>query len=899
MNILLNITYDTSFGEELVLNLITGREEGSIVTTPYRMHTNDGHVWKCDLNLGLETGTHIDYYYTVVRGETTVVRSEWVVEPHRLELTSMRGGPFVVYDHWLGIPSDSYLYSSAFTDCIRRRRMSPAPLVNYPVTARVKVRAPQLKGRERLVLVGSDLSLGAWNVADGVTMYEHNYNEWVADIDVTRLAGRTFEFKFVAVDVHDPGDLLWEDGMNRRIDLPDMKENQVVVYELDEAFFPIYDVRCAGTQVPVFSLRSRTSFGVGDFGDLKKMVDWISKTQQRVLQLLPINDTTTTHTWTDSYPYSCISIFALHPQYVDLNALPPIEDEAERQRFEALRQELNALPRIDYERVNNAKTEYLQILYGQEGKKVLASAEFKRFFDEAGIWLVPYAQYCYLREKYGTADFSRWPDHNHFDESERKALSGQRNVAFKNVAFYYYVQFILNTQMSEVHDYARSKGVILKGDIPIGVSRYGCDVWQEPRYFNLNGQAGAPPDDFSVNGQNWGFPTYNWDEMLKDGCRWWVRRFSNMAKFFDAYRIDHVLGFFRIWEIPVNAVHGLLGQFSPALGMTREEIEAYGLHFQEELFTEPFITDWVLDRMFGERADMVRQTYLEPTHDGRYRMKEEYNTQRKVEAAFADKTDQDDLNLRDGLYALISDVLFVRDHKDANKFHPRISVQFDFIYESLYDSDKYLFNKIYNDYYYRRNNQFWYREAMNKLSKIVEATRMLVCAEDLGMVPDCVSWVMNELKILSLELQSMPKDPHVRFGVLARNPYRSVCTISSHDTPTLRQWWDEDWTRTQDFFNNVLQKYGAAPHPLPGWLARDIISRHLLCPSMLCILTIQDWMSIDEGLRLADADAERINVPSNPHHYWRYRMHVNIEDLIEGHDFNQNITDLVKESGRM
>ncbi len=899
MNILLNITYDTSFGEELVLNLITGREEGSIVTTPYRMHTNDGHVWKCDLNLGLETGTHIDYYYTVVRGETTVVRSEWVVEPHRLELTSMRGGPFVVYDHWLGIPSDSYLYSSAFTDCIRRRRMSPAPLVNYPVTARVKVRAPQLRGRERLVLVGSDLSLGAWNVADGVTMYEHNYNEWVADIDVTRLAGRTFEFKFVAVDVHDPGDLLWEDGMNRRIDLPDMKENQVVVYELDEAFFPIYDVRCAGTQVPVFSLRSRTSFGVGDFGDLKKMVDWISKTQQRVLQLLPINDTTTTHTWTDSYPYSCISIFALHPQYVDLNALPPIEDEAERQRFEALRQELNALPRIDYERVNNAKTEYLQILYGQEGKKVLASAEFKRFFDEAGIWLVPYAQYCYLREKYGTADFSRWPDHNHFDESERKALSGQRNVAFKNVAFYYYVQFILNTQMSEVHDYARSKGVILKGDIPIGVSRYGCDVWQEPRYFNLNGQAGAPPDDFSVNGQNWGFPTYNWDEMLKDGCRWWVRRFSNMAKFFDAYRIDHVLGFFRIWEIPVNAVHGLLGQFSPALGMTREEIEAYGLHFQEELFTEPFITDWVLDRMFGERADMVRQTYLEPTHDGRYRMKEEYNTQRKVEAAFADKTDQDDLNLRDGLYALISDVLFVRDHKDANKFHPRISVQFDFIYESLYDSDKYLFNKIYNDYYYRRNNQFWYREAMNKLPKIVEATRMLVCAEDLGMVPDCVSWVMNELKILSLELQSMPKDPHVRFGVLARNPYRSVCTISSHDTPTLRQWWDEDWTRTQDFFNNVLQKYGAAPHPLPGWLARDIISRHLLCPSMLCILTIQDWMSIDEGLRLADADAERINVPSNPHHYWRYRMHVNIEDLIEGHDFNQNITDLVKESGRM
>ncbi len=118
-------------------------------------------------------------------------------------------------------------------------------------------------------------------------------------------------------------------------------------------------------------------------------------------------------------------------------------------------------------------------------------------------------------------------------------------------------------------------------------------------------------------------------------------------------------------------------------------------------------------------------------------------------------------NLRDGLYALISDVLFVRDNKNADLFHPRISVQFDFIYESLYDSDKAIFNRLYNDYFYRRNNQFWYFEAMKKLPRLVDATRMLVCAEDLGMVPDCVAWVMNELRILSLELQSMPKDPNI------------------------------------------------------------------------------------------------------------------------------------------
>ena len=225
-------------------------------------------------------------------------------------------------------------------------------------------------------------------------------------------------------------------------------------------------------------------------------------------------------------------------------------------------------------------------------------------------------------------------------------------------------------------------------------------------------------------------------------------------------------------------------------------------------------------------------------------------------------------------------------------------MQFDFIFESLYDSDKAIFNRLYNDYYYRRNNQFWYREAMKKLPKLVNATRMLVCAEDLGMVPDCVPWVMNELRILSLEIQSMPKDPHVRFGHLSRNPYRSVCTISTHDTPTLRQWWDEDWNRTQDYYNSMLYRRGPAPHPLPGWLARDIVSRHLTSPSMVCIISIQDWLSIDEKLRLPDENAERINIPANPKHYWRYRMHINIEDLIANTDFVANISELVTESGR-
>lgn len=890
MTVQFNIKYKVMFGEQIVANIQT--EEGELKLP---LETTDGERWVCDWCVESPEKSYT-YYYSVER-EGRAVKTEWLMIKHQLDVNAKKAAVYTLYDHWKAMPEDAFLYSSAFTDCINHQ----APQEMKPETGskivRLVVRAPQLRDGERLGVLGADKALGAWDVQKILPMTQHTYNEWVADIDATHLEGSHLEFKFVAFR-NAKNELLWETSMNRTVDLPEMKAGELVSYELDQAFFALYNRKLAGTQVPVFSLRTRKSAGIGDFGDLKTMIDFVASTGQKVLQLLPINDTTITHTWTDSYPYSCISVFAIHPQYADLHALPELKDAKARAEAEKTRAELNALDKIDYEKVNDFKINYLRQIFNQEGEKMMKTAEYKAFFQASELWLVPYAQYSYLRDKNGTADFNQWPDHQVWDEAERKVLAAPKTAAYKNVAFFYFVQFVLDRQMQEAHEHAKAKGVILKGDIPIGVNRNGCDVWTEPKYFNLNGQAGAPPDDFSANGQNWGFPTYNWFEMLKDGCQWWNRRFKNMARYFDAYRIDHVLGFFRIWEIPVHSVHGLLGQFAPALAMSREEIESYGLHFQEDRFTRPFITDWVLDRVFHERAGEVKEKYLDRLDDERYQMKPEVDTQRKVEALFADVTNEKELWLRDGLYALISDVLFVRDHTNPGVFHPRISAQLDFIYESLYDNDKAAFNRLYNDYFYRRNNQFWYQEAMKKLPKLVRATRMLVCAEDLGMVPDCVPWVMDELKILSLELQSMPKDPSVKFGHLSRNPYRSVCTISSHDMPTLRMWWDENIQRTQEYYNTMLYRQGSAPHPLPGWLASDIISRHLTSPSMLCILSIQDWLATDEALRLPDADAERINIPANPKHYWRYRMHLNIEDLAADKRFVQNITEMISQSGR-
>ena len=882
------LNYSTEFGQDLRLNIFDGK---AAEPTSYGMNTADGKTWQCDIEMK-KAPERADYFYSLDNSGHEE-RHEWQTVTHRIELNCKRAKEYTVYDRWIDIPQDSYLYSSAFTDCVNRRHHEEIKPTDYRKTLRLVVRAPQLRKGEHLLVCGEHSHMGNWQPDYAIRMYEHNYNEWIADLDREAFGDRKeTELKFIATD--DKGNTLWETGFNRKLALPEMKEGEVCIYEMDQAFFEIYDTKLAGTLIPVFSLRSKGSFGVGDFGDLKMMIDWIAETNQKVLQILPVNDTTSTHTWTDSYPYSAISIFAMHPQFADLRQLPAIKDKKKAEDYEALREELNALKQIDYERVNNAKTEYLRIIFKQEGEEAMKTDGFKEFMKENEHWIAPYAKYCSLRDKYGCVDFAKWKGNEQWNEADRKALLDPKTKEFKEVAFYYYVQFILNNQMRAAHEYAMARGVILKGDIPIGVNRNGCDVWHEPQYYNLNSQAGAPPDAFSINGQNWGFPTYNWQRMIDDGCQWWIRRFQNMSKFFDAYRIDHVLGFFRIWAIPTSCVHGLLGQFAPALAMTREEIEGYGLHFQEELFTKPFIARWVVDRVFGIHAEEVIGKYLNHEHDDIFSLKPEYDTERKIEAAFAGKDTDTDIWIRDGLYALAADVLFVRDINDSNKFHPRITAQLNFMYEALVDSDKEKFNRLYNDYYYRRNNNFWYSEAMKKLPVLVQATRMLVCAEDLGMVPDCVAWVMDELRILSLELQQMPKDPKVKFGELWKNPYKSVCTLSTHDMPTLRQWWDEDWDRTQIYYSSQLCRGGAAPHPLPGWLAKEIITNQLTCPSMLCILSLQDWFAIDEKLRLPDADAERINIPANPRHYWRYRMHVNIEDLINNKEYNDNIKELVR-----
>ncbi len=892
MKITFNIDYRTNWGESVYISGNIPELGNNVYGNAVEM-TFDGESHWC-LNIELPKGSFRFHYRYIIRRGEDEVRREWGL-PHSF-LASPSTPRCLIYDKWQDMPTDKPFYSSAFTDCICKRPTHNEPLPFKKGNLTLSVEAPLIKPDETLAVCGSLPCLGGWNPDNALRMNDSCFPRWEANIPLHDI-NTPFEYKFIIIKTDTGQIVAWEGCDNRRFEeIPGNISDAIAMAGL-KFVSPLSPWRGAGVAIPVFSLRSDDDCGVGDFYDLLKMVDWAAETGQRVIQILPINDTTMTHTWTDSYPYNANSIFALHPMYLRLTEVGIIADEERRVHFAEQFRELNMLQQVDYERVNNLKNEYIREIFAQEGKTVVNSSEFQAFIERNREWLMPYAAFCVLRDINGTPDMTKWGEYSEYDRGkiEQFTLSHPDEINL-----IYYTQYHLDKQMTYVRDYAHSKGIALKGDIPIGISRTSADAWVSPRLFNLGCQAGAPPDDFSVLGQNWGLPTYNWEEMGHDGFAWWKARFRKMAEYFDAYRIDHVLGFFRIWQIPMDAIHGLLGIFNPALPFSPDELRnSYDFWIDTDLQTRPYIMDWFLNDFFGEYTDEARSRFLDEAGYGRYHLKQGFDTQRKVAEYFA-KEEKNEKNNRlcDALMGLIDNVLFIEDPVERGKFHPRISAQYTYIYRSLTDYERWCFNRLYNDFFYHRHNDFWYGKAMWKLPPLIDSTDMLVCAEDLGMIPGCVPAVMNRLEILALEIQRMPKDPKYEFGDTWQYPYYSVCTTSTHDMGGIRQWWEEDCEKTQHYYNNVLHEPGNAPFYAEPWICDLIVTDHLKSPSMLCILPLQDWLSINGAIRRNNPREEQINVPANSRHYWRYRMHLTMEELLDKKEFNSYLLDKIRNSGR-
>ena len=893
MKVTFNINFHTVWGQKLcVVGSIPELGSWEPALAKEMSYKGDGN-WQLELEVTSPV-KDIEYRYFLSVNDKQIFE-EW--EKNHQVFFIGQADQYTLYDYWQVRPANLAFYSSAFTKSLFAHPCNTHErVVKSGKRLTIKISVPRVEKNQRVAITGNQDCLGNWHPDKALILSCDTFPVWHIDLDAGEIS-YPLEYKFLICDDQQQP-LYWEEDENRVLNLPSQQVGETVIvsglYFRDN--LPLW--RCAGSVIPVFSLRSEKSFGVGDLGDLRMLVDWARKTCQRIIQVLPMNDTTTTHTRTDSYPYSAISIYALHPMYISLPDLGELADPEKAAFFARKQAELNGLDAVDYEQTVRYKLEYCREYFRQEGEAILSTSEYREFFAQNESWLMPYAAYCYLRDMYRTSDFTQWKENSVFDKNTIRELCSVGGKAYPEISFLYFLQYVLHTQFKGVSDYARKNGIVLKGDLPIGVNRTSVEAWMEPKYFNMNGQAGAPPDDFSVNGQNWGFPTYNWDMMEKDNFSWWKKRFRKLEDYFDSFRIDHILGFFRIWEVPSEYVQGLCGHFNPALPLTPNEIEQYGLDFNEARLTTPHINREFLPELFGDQTEEVIGAFLAQSSSRHFVLKPFCDTQRKVEALFAGKTDEASLRIKKGLFAIANEVLFLRDPREPDKFHPRISASQSYLYRELSATDRYAFDQLYWNFFYHRHNEFWKARAFSRLTPLVGSTNMLVCGEDLGMIPESVPDVMNKLQIFSLEIERMPKTPQREFTDLYNLPYHSVCTTSTHDMTPLRSWWKEDRAKTQRYYNNVLGRAGDAPEECTADIAEQIVSNHLATASMLTIIPMQDWFAMDDSVKRKDYEAERINIPSVSNHYWRYRMHITLEKLIEADSLNNKITELIKNSGR-
>ena len=895
--------------------------------------------WSLEVNLP-DTAAELTYKY-VLRDDNTEAQ-HWEFGPNRhIAYDPTRTPRLHLADYWRAPAQPANeLLTAAFTKGLFRRPAkgsaeTPAPKVKNAPTAKTKpakaiaetavaestttnnqsasstapgsgetmfrLLAPRVDSHLGLCILGSDPALGAWDNTKALVLSDADYPTWTGTVKL-QSPGENCSYKYAVWDAAAGHALDMEGGENRVVPATQGRTSARVFN--DEGYRHPNAWRGAGVALPVFALRSTQGLGVGEFTDLQLLTDWAVQTGMKLVQILPINDTTATHTWVDSYPYAAISVFALHPQFIHLEGIAALKDKKAAKELAQLKEQLNAKDFVDYEPVMNAKWKFLKLLYQQEKKVFLADAEYREFFAGQADWLVPYAAFSALRDRFGTADFQQWPAE--FRSPRNLAtLTAETAADYDDFGLFFFTQYHLDRQLRAAVAYARSRGVVLKGDLPIGIYRHSVDAWTQPELYHMNAQAGAPPDDFSTTGQNWRFPTYNWTRMAEDGYLWWKQRMGHLARYFDALRIDHILGFFRIWEMPIESVEGLLGHFAPALPLHRHEIEQRLGWFDYSRLCEPYIRWHMLQDIFQGEAEAVFNEYMDDASYGRIHLKPHVDNQRKIEAYITRKLAAQPEHadyfawLQKGLFRLVSEVLFVPAGDDF--YHPRITLNKSYSFGELESEEdrRRLYDDIYVDFFFRRHEEFWRHQGLTKLPPVRYATDMLICGEDLGMVPASVPGVMKELGMLGLHIQRMPANPETEFGHPDAAPYLSVVTTSSHDMSTVRGWWEEDRVRTQRFFETVLGHWReVAPFYCEPWVAREILAQHLHSPAMWAIFPLQDLLAIDSHLRRANPHDEQINVPSNPSHFWKYRLYLPLEELVEAVGFNEPLRALVVASGR-
>lgn len=896
MKIVFRLNYHTVQGQSLWLKYSTVLDEKGVrFDQVVPLHwINDGQ-WETSVNVRGAGKFSIEYSYQLRQHSNGVQLDEWDVG-RTAEVDLDSHDAIILLDSWCSAGTPDYAYD---TKAILATRDVDHPFAKATVPAGAnhsfQLRMAAVPEGRIPCLIGSVNELGGWGWHSALPLEEVAPDVWQKNIYLP--VDWNIEYKYGLFDPKLGCVVSMELGENRVLSPRNHAPRQWVQVR-DECYrrdtTGLY--HAAGVAIPVFSLRSDKGLGIGEFADLAPLADWASGVGLKLIQILPINDTTSSHDWTDSYPYSAISVFALHPAYLRISDLGYPMPSSFAQELKTVRDRLNPLPQVDHESVMKEKIRLTRKIFEKHRAAIVSGSPFKDFLTKNADWVVPYAVFCVKRDHYGTADFSRWEEWATCDSARVDELTNPAHPEWPEVAYHIWLQCELDKQLSAAVSYLHSKGLVLKGDLPIGIDRQSVDAWAAPHLFKMDAQAGAPPDAFAVKGQNWGFPTYNWEIMQQDDYAWWRSRFEQLSRYFDAYRIDHILGFFRIWQVPYDHVEGIMGYFDPAMPIHIDEIRARGIPFDYNRYCRPYIRWNALRERFGDASEYVKDNFLHDCHDGYFQLREQVLTQRRIDDYFRDHPHED--FIREGLMDCASDVLFFEvPGSHGTRFHPRMSMQATHSYRDLDPDTRWRVEELYNDYFFRRQEDFWQGQGLAKLPAMRRASSMLLCGEDLGMVPACVPGVLKELGILSLEIQRMPKTHEIEFYHPQNAPYMSVVSPSTHDMSTLRAWWKEDSQATARF---AWQMFGIAfpEAELSGEVAARIIWQHLQSPAMWAIFPLQDLLAMDETLRHPDPEVERINIPAIIPFYWRYRMHLDLGKLATADAFNGRLARMVQTAGR-
>ncbi|KAK8919301.1 4-alpha-glucanotransferase DPE2 [Platanthera zijinensis] len=929
VTLIFRIPYYTQWGQSLLISgsipvLGAGNVKQGLGLIPF--HQGEELIWQGKISVPI--GFQCEYCYYLVDDHRNILRWEAGMKRKVSLPAGINGGEVVeIHDLWQAA-SEALFLKSAFKNVIFSSGQNLQPELPFgskqrkddqedSIVVQFKISCPTVEDGTSVYVTGSAPQLGQWRVEDGLRLSYIGDYSWEA---YSAIRKDHFPIKYpsrinlILISFYKycqsckKGDISLEIGPYRELAL-DMSSSSLPKYvTLSDGSFRATPWRGAGVAIPMFSVRTNEDLGVGEFLDLKLLVDLAVESGFHLIQLLPINDTSVHGMWWDSYPYSSLSVFALHPLYLRVQLLSENIPDNLKQEILMEKKRLDKKD-VDYEATMAAKLAIAKKIFIMEKDQILNSSLFIKFVSDNEEWLKPYAAFCFLRDFFGTSDHSQWGRFAEFSKEKLEKLLSKDTLHYDVICFHYYIQFHLHLQAT---NFSLERCVICSKHSSYStnfLSYFYLFLLVYYCLFSESTSGGGGPFFFNLVGQQWSSPTTSCKEFGMTNFGEYKARLTSVSPRGTAARPDSILASTRIDELRLHNITNIPGTYHPSVGCSTVRQKRCGIR-PYDLFRTPKTNQKHLEQRspcFLNQKQPSSKTTLAVTVANFTSLlnnpsREHCQHPHKPITKLATKAQQPSSSLCVQiliiLYFAMKNIVLIRDCEEHGKFYPRFNLEDTSSFQKLDDHSKHVLKRLYYDYYFHRQEILWRENAMKTLPALLSSSDMLACGEDLGLIPSCVHPVMQELGLIGLRIQRMPSEPGLQFGIPSQYNYMTVCAPSCHDCSTMRAWWEEDEERRCRFFKDVIGSNDEPPSQCTPEVANFILQQHFLAPSMWAIFPLQDVLALKEEYTDRPANEETINDPTNPKHYWRFRMHVTLESLLGDEDLKITIKDLVASSAR-